>query len=68
MTALQDYHLFIYNVHNKISSIVFIQVRLPCNVTVLPDSVLVWKQGSRVIFAGGLRVRRDQRFQLGKRE
>lgn len=40
------------------------QVRLPCNVTVLPDSVLVWKQGSRVIFAGGLRVRRDQRFQL----
>ena len=35
-------------------------------MTQLGDSVLLWKQGTRVIFAGGMRVRRDPRFQLGQ--
>jgi len=37
-------------------------VLLPCNVSALADSVLLWKQGSRIIFAGEIKVRRDERF------
>jgi len=39
-------------------------VILPCNVTKLSDVVLLWKQGSRIIFAGDIKVRRDDRFAL----
>lgn len=37
-------------------------VTLPCNCTGLRDLVLVWKQGRRIIFAGNIKVRRDDRF------
>lgn len=39
-------------------------VKLPCNVTNLSDGVLLWKQGSRIFFAGNIKVRRDDRFAL----
>jgi len=35
---------------------------LPCNTTNLGDLVLLWRQGSRIIFAGDIKVRWDQRF------
>lgn len=35
---------------------------LPCNTTNLGDLVLLWRQGSRIIFAGDIKVRRDSRF------
>jgi len=38
-------------------------VILPCNITGLADLVLLWKQGSRIIFAGDIKVRRDERFE-----
>jgi len=36
---------------------------LPCNISGLGDLVLLWKQGSRIIFAGDIKVRRDERFE-----
>jgi len=38
------------------------QLKLSCNVSQLSDSVLLWKQGSRIIYAGEIKVRRDDRF------
>jgi len=38
-------------------------VILPCNISGLGDLVLLWKQGSRIIFAGDIKVRRDERFE-----
>ena len=38
---------------------------LPCNISGLGDLVLLWKQGSRIIFAGDIKVRRDERFERG---
>eukprot|EP00090_Calanus_glacialis_P006877 TRINITY_DN15378_c0_g1_i1.p1 TRINITY_DN15378_c0_g1~~TRINITY_DN15378_c0_g1_i1.p1 ORF type:complete len:468 (-),score=49.34 TRINITY_DN15378_c0_g1_i1:75-1478(-) len=38
-------------------------VALPCNISGLGDLVLLWKQGSRIIFAGNIKVRRDERFE-----
>ena len=40
-------------------------VILPCNISGLGDLVLLWKQGSRIIFAGDIKVRRDERFERG---
>ena len=40
-------------------------VILPCNISRLGDLVLLWKQGSRIIFAGDIKVRRDERFERG---
>lgn len=38
-------------------------VIFPCNISGLGDLVLLWKQGSRIIFAGDIKVRRDERFE-----
>ena len=37
---------------------------LPCSVKDLGDMVLLWKKGSRVLTAGSLKVRRDDRITL----
>ena len=37
---------------------------LPCEVADLGEMVLLWKRGPRVIFAGEMKVRRDERLSL----
>eukprot|EP00094_Tigriopus_californicus_P007073 TCALIF_06809-PA protein Name:"Similar to LAC Lachesin (Schistocerca americana)" AED:0.10 eAED:0.10 QI:0/0.83/0.71/1/0.83/0.85/7/550/467 len=37
---------------------------LPCQVRDLGPMILLWKKGTRVLTAGGLQVRRDDRFNL----
>ncbi len=37
---------------------------LPCRARNLGNMVLLWKKGTRVLTAGGMRVRRDRRFKL----
>ena len=39
---------------------------LPCQVKDLNDLVLLWKKGSRVLTAGQMKVRRNDRFELRK--
>ena len=46
-----------------ISSIPYCNYFNPINNAVC--SVLLWKQGSRIIFAGEIKVRRDERFAKG---
>ena len=43
-------------------------IEIPCDVYVgdLEDGVLVWKQGARILFAGSMRVRHDDRMRVSK--
>lgn len=38
------------------------EVAIGCDVDVDDDSLIVWKHGARVLFAGNLRIRRDYRM------
>ena len=42
------------------------QVSLPCSVLRLGSLVRLWKRGARVIFAGGLKVRKDPRLEVSE--
>jgi len=39
-------------------------VTFPCRISNLEDFVVLWRKGSRVIFAGPIRVKRDERISL----
>ena len=39
-------------------------LELPCQVEADLDGLIVWKHGARVLFAGQLKIRRDQRLTL----
>ena len=39
-------------------------LELPCQVEPDLDGLIVWKHGARVLFAGQLKIRRDQRLTL----
>ena len=39
---------------------------LPCRVTDLGDFVLLWRRDTRVMFAGAMKVRRDERLSLAE--
>ena len=42
------------------------RVSLPCSVVRLGALVRLWKRGARVIFAGGLKVRKDPRLEVSE--
>ena len=40
------------------------EVKLSCDVKTEPEGKIVWKAGHRVMFAGDLRIKRDNRLSL----
>jgi len=43
-------------------------VTFPCRTSNLEDFVVLWRKGSRVIFAGPIRVKRDERISLSEND